>query len=931
MPLWLCEVELRDVAFQPEEKHIVKESLIGSVPLFAPLSEEERQLLAERMHLEHHSRGELLFVQGEASGTLYLIKSGWVRLTAVGFNDLASLGPGSLVGDTDLLLGRPRSTTAEAATETDTWVLASSDLEQVIAGHPQLGIKLSRAFGHKVAQLTAYLVQRLRAVPGFRELEEEKLAALARRLRPQEAPRGSLIFQFGAPGEALYVLESGQVRLVTEAEPSEVDYVDYVELVEGAVFGEMALLTGKPQGQTARAATDVLLWALPKADFDELSGTYPVIRRALSRELRAHLSSEDCLLAVQRLRATPLFGELPEEALHAIARRLLLQHIPASEFVFQIGEPGDALYLVESGQVELMADGQRGGESLARLGAGGFFGEMALLTGRTRAANARALQNSNLWVLYRADFDELLVRHPAISVSLNRSLAQRLAEADQCYINEHLRRLTLLAGLSHQQLEEVADRLRPARYRAGEHIYDQGSTGKALYLIESGEVRLLKRVDGVSIPLAPLESGDFFGEMELLNDSPRAATVEVIRDADLWVLNKEDFEALLVRYPSLAINLSRTISRRLNEVDLQLAQSLRGVQPVAEAVPLVVPAPVPVPFVPVKPRRMEAPLVVRPRRRREPRVSGGILGGLQGLSLAAERSAVWFNARTAGAKLRLAAVVLLLVWICGIAAPVVLIRSLRAGGQVRTQDLAQLVYMEVSRPQQAQPQMVLALAPTAVAPLPTYTPLPTDTPIPTDTPLPTDTPTPTPTPTDTPTPMPTPTDTPVPTATPVPPTPTPLPPPPTPQPLVAAAAAVPTAPARSWDGRLDQLGVGLKEAPAAPGQPYWKLVEARWADEEQAKGKHNIYVNVLDESGQRIVGQPVVVAWGDGKDVKPTEDKPEPEFSFNFNMYATVGSYNVYIEGLPSDTLVGAGLGDLPRPTWKIHTCFYLTFQRSVR
>ncbi|MDH7484906.1 MAG: cyclic nucleotide-binding domain-containing protein [Anaerolineae bacterium] len=903
----------------------MKDSLIGSVPLFAPLSEEERQLLAERMRLEHHSRGELLFVQGEASGALYLITSGWVRLTAEGFQDLATLGPGSLVGETDLFLGRPRSTTAEATTETDTWVLAGSDLEQVIAGHPQLGIKLSRAFGHKIAQLTTYLARRLLAVPGFRELGEEELTALARRLRAQEAPRGSLIFQAGSPAEALYLLESGQVRLVTGAEPSE---VDYVELAEGAVFGEMALLTGKPQGQTARAATDVQLWALPKADFDELCSSYPAIRRALSRELRAHLNAEDRLLAVQWLRATPLFGELPEEALSAMARRLLLQHVPAGEFVFRVGEPGDALYLVESGQVELMADGQRADEPLVRLGAGGFFGEMALLTGRTRAANARALENSNLWVLYRADFDDLLVRYPAISLSLNRSLAQRLAEADQCYVNQHLRRLSLLAGLSHQQLEEVAERLRPARYRAGERIYDQGSTGKALYLIESGEVRLLKRVDGVTIPLAHLGAGDFFGETEVLNDSPRAATVEVVKDADLWVLSRDDFEALLQRYPSLAINLSRIISRRLNEVDAQLARSLRGEQPVAEAAPLIAPVPAPAPFAPLRPRRVEAPPVVRPQRRREPRESAGILGGLQGLTLAAEKAAVWFNARTAGAKLRLAAVVLLLVWLCGIAAPVFLIRSLRSSGQVRTQDLAQLVYMEVSRPQERQPQMVLALMPTALVPLPTYTPLPTDTPVPTDTPLPTPTPTATPTPTDTPTP--TPTDTPVPTATPMPPTPTPLPPTPTSPPLMVAAAE-PTAPARSWDGRLDQLGVGVQEASVAPGQPYWKLVEARWADEKEAQGKHNIYVNVLDESGQRIIGQPVVIAWRDGKDVKPTEDKPEPEYSFNFNMYATLGSYNVYIEGLPSDVLVGAGLGDLPRPQWKIHTCFYLTFQRSVR
>ena len=148
---------------------------------------------------------------------------------------------------------------------------------------------------------------------------------------------------------------------------------------------------------------------------------------------------------------------------------------------------------------------------------------------------------------------------------------------------------------------------------------------------------------------------------------------------------------------------------------------------------------------------------------------------------------------------------------------------------------------------------------------------------------------------------------------------------------VAEPEPEPAAPAISWDGRLDQLGVGLQAANVAPGQPYWRLVEARWEDEKEAGGKHNIYVDVLDENGERIIGQPVVVDWGDAKDVKPTEKKTEPEYSFNFNMYATTGSYNVYIEGLPSDTLLGAGLGDLALPDWNIHTCFYLTLQRSVR
>ena len=135
----------------------------------------------------------------------------------------------------------------------------------------------------------------------------------------------------------------------------------------------------------------------------------------------------------------------------------------------------------------------------------------------------------------------------------------------------------------------------------------------------------------------------------------------------------------------------------------------------------------------------------------------------------------------------------------------------------------------------------------------------------------------------------------------------------------------------SWDSRLDQLGVGLQPANVAPGQPYWRLIEARWADEQESGGRHHIFVNVLDEAGNRIIGQPVRVSWRDGFVIGRTEDKPPTEFSYNFQMYAAGNSYDVSIEGLPSDKVTGMGLGDIQRRTWKIHTSYFLTFQRTIR
>ncbi len=62
-----------------------------------------------------------------------------------------------------------------------------------------------------------------------------------------------------------------------------------------------------------------------------------------------------------------------------------------------------------------------------------------------------------------------------------------------------------------------------------------------------------------------------------------------------------------------------------------------------------------------------------------------------------------------------------------------------------------------------------------------------------------------------------------------------------------------------------------------------------------------------------------------------TEDKPPTEFSANFPMYNTLGSYAVSIPGLPSDRIIGLGLGTPEQPDFTIHTNFFLTYQRVTR
>jgi hypothetical protein len=136
---------------------------------------------------------------------------------------------------------------------------------------------------------------------------------------------------------------------------------------------------------------------------------------------------------------------------------------------------------------------------------------------------------------------------------------------------------------------------------------------------------------------------------------------------------------------------------------------------------------------------------------------------------------------------------------------------------------------------------------------------------------------------------------------------------------------------RIWDPRLDDLGVYLEPAVTTSGEPYWRLVEARWADPDQAGGDHTIHIDVLDSGGDRAMGQEVRVGWSDSNSTLIIDKPPNEPWGADFPMYGTLGSYDVLGQGLPSDRIYGLGLGTAEEPDLKHHTNFYLIFRRVVK
>jgi NTE family protein len=137
----------------------------------------------------------------------------------------------------------------------------------------------------------------------------------------------------------------------------------------------------------------------------------------------------------QQLRAIPFFRNLPADALVAIVDRLKLETFTHGDVVFRKGEPSGSMYLVRSGQVDVVLEGETTGHSdqepLASLGPGSFVGELGLLLDEPRSATLLAVSDSELLALSRSDLDDLLDRYPAIALDLSRELGRRLVATNR--------------------------------------------------------------------------------------------------------------------------------------------------------------------------------------------------------------------------------------------------------------------------------------------------------------------------------------------------------------------------------------------------------------------------------------------------------------------------------------------------------------------
>ena len=128
---------------------------------------------------------------------------------------------------------------------------------------------------------------------------------------------------------------------------------------------------------------------------------------------------------------------------------------------------------------------------------------------------------------------------------------------------ERLRSLSLFVNLAPAELRIVDGLLHEREYLDGEVIFDEGEEGQAIYIVASGEVLICRQGQGDAGRVAQLGPGTFFGELALLDNSPRSAQARAAKPCKLIVFFRDDFVSLLDTHARIASKISRELARHL--------------------------------------------------------------------------------------------------------------------------------------------------------------------------------------------------------------------------------------------------------------------------------------------------------------------------------------------------------------------------------
>lgn len=343
----------------------------------------------------------------------------------------------------------------------------------------------------------------------FKDLSPAQLDMIIMAMKPRKVAKLTTLITEGDQGYNFYVIQKGHFQFFKKGKM-------VYEAHGGEAFGELALLYNAPRQVTVTSVTTAEVWKLDRVTF---------------RQILASSNEKKQAMIKKALEDAPIFEELEENQIDALVDCVHFQTYNEGDVIIRKGDHGSMFYIIVRGNVQCTKAGNANSNDLI-FGEGDYFGERALLTDEPRAANIIAIEEVECLVLDRESFDKHL---GPLKELMDHNLGYRV-----------LKSVPLLSELNHEMYDELVDELEKEEFRSGETIIKEGEIGHKFFIIRDGSVDVMKKDPGAETQslVATLNGGQYFGEVALLEDEPRGASVVAHDDCSCFTLERDTFERL---------------------------------------------------------------------------------------------------------------------------------------------------------------------------------------------------------------------------------------------------------------------------------------------------------------------------------------------------------------------------------------------------
>ncbi|XP_051897493.1 cGMP-dependent protein kinase 2 [Pristis pectinata] len=289
------------------------------------------------------------------------------------------------------------------------------------------------------------------------------------------------------------------------------------------------------------------------------------VQKFFIEQLRVRKDSSLKKLITDAIMQNEFLKKLEPQHVREIVECMYERSYQETDLVIQEGEPGNHLYVLADGTLEVMQNGKL----LGQMHPGTAFGELAILYNCKRTATVKAVTESWIWVLDRQVF---------------QSIMMETAQARNKKYFNFLSSVSLLKDLPEEKLSKIVDCLEVDYYDKGDYIIREGEQGSTFFIIAKGKVRVTQSREGGEEPqeIKKLRAGEYFGEKALISEDLRSANI--IADDDdtqCLVIDRDIFNQMVGTYEELQTYLKEYVEQLSRSDENRNAMSVSSKSPVS--------------------------------------------------------------------------------------------------------------------------------------------------------------------------------------------------------------------------------------------------------------------------------------------------------------------------------------------------------------